>query len=136
MPPGHSRREVQSIWEPSAPGLALLWALAVLATVALATTLLSDRAVRRALNRRPAAPPAPWPPVSVFKPVKGAEDGLYENLASLARQESPCFEILVGAADAHDPALAVARRVAHAHPEVSMRLLVCPEDGGLNPKVS
>lgn len=117
--------------------LVLLSVLAVAALVSLLVTLLSDRAIRRSLARRPGAPPSPWPGVSVFKPVKGADDGLYENLSSMARQDYPGpFEILVGAADARDPALAVARRVAHAHPEVQMRLLVCPEDGGLNPKVS
>jgi len=74
-------------------------------------------------------------PVSVLKPLKGLDDDLYENLASFCRQVHPCFEIIFGAADRSDPALAVARRVAAAHPHVPIRIIAgeCPT--GLNPKV-
>ena len=56
--------------------------------------------------------------MTILKPVKGVDDGLEENLLSLADQVYPGFEILVGAADAGDPALAVARRVGPARPGV------------------
>jgi ceramide glucosyltransferase len=120
----------------------LVWALFVLAIVGLALCWLSDRAVARVLSpqRRRAPAAGPLPPLSILKPVKGVDDGLRENLLSIARQDYPQFEVLIGAEDPDDPALAVAREVARevaaTHPHVKVRLHVCPADGGLNPKVS
>ena len=114
--------------------------LAILSTLALVLTWLGNRAVVATLDRggpRPAAARAVWPGISILKPVKGLDEGLRENLASIAQQVYPGpLEILIGAADAGDPALVVARSVAADHPCVSIRVIVCPDDGGLNPKVS
>lgn len=112
--------------------------LVTLGVAALVVTLLGDRAVRRSLRgpgprRAGASPP---PPLTVLKPVKGLDEGFADNLRSFMLQDYPNFEILVGAESASDPALAVARALAAAHPEVRMRVIVCPDDGGLNPKVS
>ena len=109
-------------------------ALAVMGIASLVLTWLADRAMFRMLQRQPAC--GPHPPISVLKPVKGLDDGLFENLSSMARQNYSQMEILVGAVDPADPALAVARKVAAAHPGVDMRVVICPEDGGLNPKVT
>ncbi len=117
----------------------ILWALGGLALAGLAVNLLADRALRRCLRGPapgPGVAPGPSPAVSILKPVKGLDDGLEENLLSLADQAYPTFEILVGAADPDDPALAVARRVASQRPAAAIRVVVCPADGGLNPKVS
>ncbi len=119
-----------------APISTVLGCLGALSLAGLMITWLSDRALRRCLHRR--SPPAAGspPPISILKPVKGLDDGLEQNLLSLAEQDYPAFEILVGAADADDPALAVARRVAARCPRARLRTFVCPRDGGLNPKVS
>jgi ceramide glucosyltransferase len=130
---------VQSIVEPP---VVLVWALFVLAVLGLGLTWLSDRAVARVLSRQRRRVPAgnattsPLPPVSILKPVKGVDDGLRENLLSIVQQQYPQFEVLFGAEDPADPALAIAREVAAAHPHVPIRICVCPDDGGLNPKVS
>ena len=50
-------------------------------------------AVRR-LWQRPVGPATLLPQLTVLKPLKGAEPGLYENLCSLATQAYPDFELL------------------------------------------
>ena len=51
------------------------------------------------------------------------DEGLYENLAAMAAQDYPHFEILFCAEDPEDPALDVARQVQADFPEVSIRVL-------------
>lgn len=74
-------------------------------------------------------------PISVLKPVKGLDDELEENLESFCRQTHRQYEIIVGAADADDPALAVAQRVKERHPLVAFRIISGQWPTGLNPKV-
>jgi ceramide glucosyltransferase len=110
--------------------------LSAAAAAGLVVTMLADRAIVRTLAARPTGP-RPCPPISILKPVKGVDEGLYDNLVSLARQDYPEMEILVGAADSADPALPVARRVAREFPAITMRIVACGgmESAGLNPKV-
>ena len=109
--------------------------LMLLAPISLAVTLLAHAAVFMVLAPKK-RDDAPAPLITIFKPVKGAEPGLYENLASLARQDYPAFEILVGAEHADDEALAVARKVAADFPERRIEVLSGAHRLGLNPKVN
>ena len=108
---------------------------AVLVLVGLGANALMARAARGQLAA-PAPAPGLRPPVSVLKPLKGADAGLEANLESFFRLAYPRFEVVLGVDDAGDPALAVARRVAAAHPDVPSRIVVDPRAVGLNPKVN
>lgn len=110
-------------------------ALLVLAVASVVVTLTAHVAVRRVLRRTQTAP-AHLPPVSILKPLKGCEDGLYENLVALAQQDYPELEIICGTADPDDPALAVAERVRDEFPYVRMRVVTGAPAFGLNPKVT
>ena len=61
-------------------------------------------------------------PITVFKPLKGADPELYANLVSFARQDYPVFELLFGCQDPFDPAVAVVRRVMREFPAVAMSI--------------
>jgi ceramide glucosyltransferase len=64
------------------------------------------------------------PPVSLLKPVHGAEARLKENIESFFRQDYPDYEILFGADEEDDGALAIVREVAGRYPSVRCRILV------------
>lgn len=76
------------------------------------------------------------PPVSILKPIKGLDEGLEENLESFAALDYPRYQLIVGFADADDPAVPVARAVAARHPELDMQVLVGEVHIGRNPKVN
>jgi ceramide glucosyltransferase len=92
----------------------------------------------RRFRRRSFAPLADEeaPPVTLLKPVKGADPEALANFRSFCRQEYPEYEVLFGAHDPDDPALAAARRVA-AEPGAAFTLLLgTPREHGANRKVS
>jgi ceramide glucosyltransferase len=88
---------------------------------------------------RLSTPPPPderLPPVTVLKPLCGAEPRLYEDLKSFCVQEYPQFQLVIGVRDASDPAHAVARRLAAEFPAVPIAIVVDPRLHGSNCKVS
>jgi ceramide glucosyltransferase len=74
---------------------------------------------RRAARARPAF----TPPLTLLKPLHGAEPGLAEYLASFFDQDYPEYEILFCTRDADDPGLEIARRVASRFPKISTKFL-------------
>jgi ceramide glucosyltransferase len=75
------------------------------------------------------------PPVSVLKPLCGADDALEQNLETFFRQTYPRHELVFGVVG-EDPAAAVVQRLIARHPEVCARLVVHDGRRGLNPKVA
>lgn len=76
------------------------------------------------------------PPISILKPLRGLDDALYDNLASLARQNYPSFELLFGVRDWDDPAVPVVRKLQSIFPQVPIRLVAQHSVIALNPKVN
>jgi ceramide glucosyltransferase len=76
------------------------------------------------------------PPVTILKPLCGAEPGLYADLLSFCRQDYPDFEIVFGIRDEADPACLVARRLAAEFPALPISVVVNPQLHGSNRKVS
>lgn len=68
---------------------------------------------------------SPLPPVSVLKPVHGAEARLKENIESFFRQDYPAgFEILFAADEPDDPALPIIREICARYPHIPTQILV------------
>jgi len=75
-------------------------------------------------QRRFAEKETKLPPVSVLKPVHGAERQLKENVESFFRQDYPEYEILFAADEENDAALPIIREVAARYPNVKCTILV------------
>lgn len=74
-------------------------------------------------------------PVSVLKPLRGAEIGLADNLRSFFAQRHPHFEVLLAVPTEQDGAYAVAQQVIAEYPGVPSRLIVAGETELPNGKV-
>jgi ceramide glucosyltransferase len=75
-------------------------------------------------------------PVSILKPLKGADPEIYESFRSHCLQDYPEYEIIFGVSDANDPAVASVRRLQLEFPDRAIRLVVCEKILGTNVKVS
>jgi ceramide glucosyltransferase len=109
----------------------------ILLTVCTAFTLLSIVSVlwitRKSRRRTASARPVP---VSVLKPLCGADDSLHENLETFFRQDYPDYELIFGVQGVDDPAIAVVRKLKAEYPQVRCRLVIHNGGRGINPKVS
>ena len=79
---------------------------------------------------------ASLPPVTILKPLCGAEPGLYEHLSSFCRQDYPEFQIVFGLHDPADPARSVVERLKAEFPSLPIDIVVNPQRHGSNHKTS
>ena len=100
-------------------------------------TVLSIASVYRLTHRRNHSPTlASLPPVTILKPLCGADDSLEDNLATFFAQTHPAYEIVFGVEGDNDPAIPVVRRLRARFPEIQARLVIHQGGRALNPKVS
>ncbi|HUL41734.1 MAG TPA: bacteriohopanetetrol glucosamine biosynthesis glycosyltransferase HpnI [Burkholderiales bacterium] len=89
-----------------------------------------------AFGRRQPAPGEYSPLATVLKPVCGMEPELYENLRSFCDQNYADYQVVFGARDARDPAIAVINRIIEEFPQRDLSLVVDETVIGTNLKVS
>jgi ceramide glucosyltransferase len=104
--------------------------------VATAYSVLALLAVWVWRRRRAPIGLAGLPPVTVLKPLCGAEPRLYDDLRSFCEQRYPEFQVVFGVQDAADPALEVVRRLQAEFPSLAIDVVVNAEQHGSNRKVS
>jgi ceramide glucosyltransferase len=111
---------------------ALLTACSIWTILGLVSVLRATRCVR--VRERPSRAPL-QPPVTILKPLCGADAELAHNLATFFEQDYPSYELLFGVQDPNDPALAVVAELERRYPHVPCRVIVHAGAGGINPKV-
>lgn len=113
------------------------WVFAGLALAGCAYQVLAVNLLRRLLAQPAPRAPAPWPGVTVLKPLHGAEPGLEAALASLLAQDYPGpLQVVFGLQSPTDPAQAVVGTLRRAHPGADVALAVDGAEHGANRKVS
>jgi ceramide glucosyltransferase len=93
------------------------------------------RFIRRRKHAAKLPSPTSFPPVSLFKPLHGAEPDLEAHLATFFEQDYPEYEILFGARFASDPGLQAAGRVAAQYPHIPVKYVLTGEPWQINAKV-
>lgn len=87
-------------------------------------------------KRQTSAAPDQLPPISILKPLKGADPHMDECLRSHAAQDYPQFEIVFGVNSADDPAIAHVEKLRREFPDLPMQVVVSAQRLGANGKVS
>src|SRR6185312_14004912 len=110
-------------------------ALGYAVTALVAVRLWRNRgAQRRAASGAAAVAP---PPVTVLKPLCGAEPGLEHSLRSFCEQDyAGGVQIVFGVQHPADPALAVLERLKRDYPRLDLTVVVDPSRHGASAKVS
>jgi len=76
------------------------------------------------------------PPVTILKPVRGADADAYQNFASFCLQNYPEFQIIFGVREENDSAVPVIRRLMADFPNRNIQLVISDKFIGHNAKVS
>lgn len=109
--------------------------LAAASVAGMAYQVVAGLAVRR-FKATPPPAGSHRPPVTLLKPLHGAEPELYENLLSFCDQDYPVFQIVFGLREASDPAAEIVRRVIADRPGTDIALVIDERVHGSNFKVS
>ncbi|HEX9201876.1 MAG TPA: glycosyltransferase [Acidobacteriaceae bacterium] len=107
----------------------------VTSTIYCAMVLVGAVRFARRKRREERAPMDFLPPVSVLKPLHGAEPDLEDNLRRFFELDYPEYELLFCARHAGDLGLQMAQRVAAGYPRIRARFLTCGEPRFPNAKM-
>jgi ceramide glucosyltransferase len=77
----------------------------------------------------------PLPPISILKPLKGVDPGIWESLCSHCEQDYPEFQLIFGVGGPSDPAIQIVRKLQAKYPKLPIELIVCDRILGANIKV-
>lgn len=80
--------------------------------------------------------PTDLQPVSILKPLKGIDEGLYENLESFFQIRYPKYELLFSVTEENEPAIPLIQKLMEKYPEVDASLVCAPQAVGFNPKIA
>jgi ceramide glucosyltransferase len=94
------------------------------------------KAADKSVRPTQATPTLALPPVSILKPLKGADPEMYASFRSHCLQDYPEYEIIFGVSEADDPAVASVEQLQREFPSHAIKLVICPEKLGPNVKVS
>jgi ceramide glucosyltransferase len=108
------------------------WGTAISA-LTMTYALMACIAVRR--RRVPARLEGPTVPVSILKPLRGAEADTYGCLRSFCAQQYPQFQIVFGVSDPNDPVIPIVHRLCSEFPGHDLRLVISRQQHGSNRKV-
>jgi ceramide glucosyltransferase len=115
---------------------ALAYACGAGAALGILYALLAAALVGRFFARRPAEPAA-FPPVTIVKPLHGAEWALLGNLSGFCRQDYPgSVQHLFGVNESEDPALEAVEELRRLHPQADITVVADSRLHGPNRKVS
>ncbi|MCS7079344.1 MAG: bacteriohopanetetrol glucosamine biosynthesis glycosyltransferase HpnI [Chloracidobacterium sp.] len=120
-----------------APWLFTLLALLVVASCAYQLVVLAGTIWFRRLTcrERRASGIVFTPPVSLLKPIRGADADTEACLESFFRQDYPHYEIVFALHDPSDPAVPIIERLKQTHPTTPVTCVFRPPPLGVNPKV-
>lgn len=80
--------------------------------------------------------PRSFPPVSILKPLKGLDDGLFDNLESFCDLDYPQYELIFSLQNHNDQAYKVVSKIKEKYPSKEITIVVEHCNEGLNPKVN
>jgi ceramide glucosyltransferase len=112
------------------------WLVLIIAAFPLIYYLLAIYSSLRFFSQRPTPNANFTPPISILKPLRGLDDGAYENFSSFCRQDYPEFELLFCVGSADDPNVPVIEKLSRDFPNCSIRLVVGSNPSATNDKVS
>jgi ceramide glucosyltransferase len=112
------------------------WILLVAALFGAIIGLLAFGSAKWLLRSAVAAAPE-FPPVTLLKPLCGAEGGLAETLEGFCSQDYPSpVQIVFGVQCADDPAIRIVDGLKTKNPSADIALVISPRGLGSNPKIS
>ncbi len=129
MPPLTTRAVLEAVAAVGTAGSLFFYFLSALSLA----SFLRDK--RRKL-RKPPLPESQLPPVSILKPLKGADPEIWESFCSHCEQKYPQFQLIFGVSDPGDPAIEAVRKLQAEYPNLPIELIVCDRVLGANIKVS